>query len=71
MSESVTAGSPETGLVEAATSECDLQPGVLLVPGESVLEEPAVLPLATITTSAETEGPSTKGTKILKRFCLV
>lgn len=43
---------------------------MFLVPGESMLEEPVVLQVATVTTSAETEDASTKGTKIVKRFCL-
>lgn len=79
-------GLPETCLAEATTKnslflstscslevtpcECDLKPAVFVVPGESRLEEPVVVPVATITTSAKTEDASTKGTKIL-RFPLV
>lgn len=57
--------------LEITRCECDLKPGVFLVPGESRLEEPIVVPVATITTSAKTEDASTKGTKILRRFPLV
>lgn len=80
-------GLPETCLAEATTNnslflstscsleitpcECDLKPAVFVVPAESRLEEPVVVPVATITTSAKTEDASTEGTKILRRFPLV